>query len=390
MTILPRLLIRVILVTLLSMTAVQAHEVQPAVADIEVGDTSVTVTLRAAVEPMIAGLDLDGLENTNDSPLSDASDALRALDPDALSSALEAAWPDIAARITLQVGDTQLTLNLVQSDIPPVGNAELRRDSTLLLTADLPPGDTPVVFGWEASLGSLIVRQTAEDAATDAYEALLTSGALTDPLPRSGVADVSLGETILRYVVSGFDHIVPKGLDHILFVLGLFLYSLAWRPLVWQVTSFTLAHTVTLALASLGIINIPDSQMWLVETIIAASIVYVAVENIFGGKRTTIGWGRIGVVFGFGLLHGLGFASVLSEFGLGSHFVASLISFNVGVELGQIAVIAVAFLLLGAPFGQRPWYRSVVVIPGSTVIAVIGVYWILNRIGMAGDIPGLA
>ncbi len=361
-----------------------AHEVQPAVADVRVTAERVEMSLRLAIEPILAGIDLTAVADTNDSPLSDRNDALRALAPDALAAAITEAWPGIADQITIRTGDVDVVPVLAAIDAAPVGDPELRRDTTLTITADLPEGDAPVVVGWDATLGGLIVRLINEG---ETYSAFLTNGALTDPMSRDGSADLTLGSAIARYLVSGFDHIIPKGLDHILFVLGLYFYALAWRPLLWQVTAFTAAHTVTLALATTGVVTIPDDAMWIVEAIIAASIVYVAVENILGGRKDRIGWNRIAVVFGFGLLHGLGFASVLSEFGLGNHFVASLISFNIGVELGQLSVIAVAFLLLGLPFGSKPFYRRAVVIPGSLIIAAIGAYWVLNRIGVAGDLP---
>ena len=363
----------------------RAHEVQPSVADVTVSATSVDIALRMAVEPVLAGMDLGTLEDTNDSPLSDRHDELRRLPPEALAERLRAAWPEIAPRIALRAGETDLTPEIASIDIPEVGDPDLRRDSLLTLTAVLPDDGSDVVLGFDEGLGGLIVRQVSDGA--EPYEDYLTGGALTEPMPREGVAALSFGQAVVKYVVSGFDHIIPKGLDHILFVLGLYFYALAWRPLLWQVTAFTAAHTVTLALATTGVVSIPEQWMWLVETIIAASIVYVAVENILGGRRAAISPGRIAVVFGFGLLHGLGFASVLSEFGLGAHFVTSLISFNVGVELGQLTVIAVAFLLLGLPFGEKPWYRQRVVIPGSLIIAAIGAYWVLNRIGVAGDLP---
>jgi hypothetical protein len=205
------------------------------------------------------------------------------------------------------------------------------------------------------------------------------------------VAEVSAWAAFARNVVVGFEHIIPAGLDHILFVLGLFFFSLHWRPLLWQVTSFTVAHTVTLALAVLGLVTIPPESMWLVEAVIAASIVWVAVENVWvRGNGRTIGWGRVAVVFGFGLLHGLGFASVFAEAGMApATLVASLVAFNVGVEVGQLTVIAVAFLLVGAWFGGKPWYRRAIAVPGSLVIAAIGLYWVLNRVGVAGDLPYL-
>ncbi len=380
-------MVRVTFAAALSMTApitAAAHEVQPAVADITITEGRVEIAIVTAVEPLISGIDLGTVADTNESPLAPLNDRLRALPPAELEAALTEAWPGIAARITLRSGETDLVPELTGVTVPPVGDTDIRRDSTIVLTAPLPEGDAPVIFGWESQLGGLIVRQVAAEG--EGYSDYLTAGALSEPMPRTGTVEESLGAIIVRYVVSGFDHILPKGLDHILFVLGLYFYALAWRPLLWQVTAFTAAHTVTLALAASGVVSIPGS---VVEPLIALSIVFVALENIWSKGRTTITWGRIAVVFGFGLLHGLGFASVLADFGLGDNFAAKLISFNVGVEIGQMTVIAVAFLLLGLTLGSKPYYRRVVAIPGSVIIAAIATYWFLNRVGVLGDLPYL-
>ena len=125
-------------------------------------------------------------------------------------------------------------------------------------------------------------------------------------------------------------------------------------------------------------ITIPSSQMWLVEALIAISIAYVAAENIL---RPNLGWWRIVVVFGFGLLHGLGFASVLNDLGLSQgQFILSLVAFNIGVELGQLAVIVAAFMLLALPFGNFTQYRKFVVFPFSLTISIVGIYWAFERI----------
>jgi hypothetical protein len=146
------------------------------------------------------------------------------------------------------------------------------------------------------------------------------------------------------------------------------------RPLLWQISAFTLAHTVTLALGALEIVRIPPE---IVEPLIAASIVYVGVENVLSKGLTP--WRPV-IVFAFGLLHGLGFASVLADFGLGaSHFVPKLIGFNVGVELGQLAVIAIAFVLVGLWFGRKPWYKERIANPASVAIALVGAWWVVER-----------
>ena len=179
--------------------------------------------------------------------------------------------------------------------------------------------------------------------------------------------------TFFSFLRQGFVHVVPLGLDHILFVLGLFFLSRKWKPLLLQVTMFTLAHTITLGFATLGIVSVDAA---IVEPIIAASIAVVALENIFfpGYKPH-----RLAIVFVFGLIHGLGFAGALSEFDLQpASLVAGLLGFNIGVEFGQVAVIGLAFLTTF--FIREPErYRKLVVIPGSAVIAIMGVYWTIER-----------
>lgn len=182
------------------------------------------------------------------------------------------------------------------------------------------------------------------------------------------------GQRFVKYLKSGFVHIIPMGIDHILFVLGLFLATLSMKKLFWQVTTFTVAHSITLALAATGVVSLSGS---IVEPLIALSIVYVAYENV---RKTEVDNSRLVLIFVFGLLHGLGFASVLQEFGLPTQsFVASLFAFNLGVEAGQLTVIAIAFALL---FGIRnkPSYRMFVQVPGSLFIGLIGLYWTIERV----------
>ncbi len=367
-----------ILVWLLSsaalITSAQSHEVQPGVMDVEMSGETLDLYIEWILEAPIAGLDLEGLSDTNEAEGAEDYDRLRALEPDALREAFDRAWPGLRDKITLRAGDTPLNVTVADVTIPEVGDVELARTSTVHLTAPLPVGDAPLVIGWTGDLGPLVVRQRNVDGG---YAGYLFSGMLSDPIPRVGATEQSAGAAFADYIGVGFDHIVPKGLDHILFVLGLFFLSLHLRPLLWQVTAFTLAHTVTLALGALDIVRIsPD----IVEPLIAASIVYVAVENLI--VRRLHPW-RPAIVFGFGLLHGLGFASVLQDFGLGSsHFIPKLIGFNVGVELGQLAVIATAFLVLAIAFGNHYWWHRRIAAPVSVAIALVAAFWVLERTGV--------
>lgn len=212
---------------------------------------------------------------------------------------------------------------------------------------------------------------------------MLLQGAASEPYPLAPGAEAAQANqpqgVFGRYLVLGFVHILPSGLDHVLFVLGLFFFGLALRPLLLQVTAFTIAHTVTLALASLGIARLEAS---IVEPLIALSIAWVAIENlVFGGRGhdRRLGW-RTLVVFAFGLLHGLGFAGVLGELGLPQGaLVPALLAFNIGVELGQLAVLALAFAAVGWA-RQRPFFPSMIARPASVVIAGFGLWWFVERL----------
>ena len=180
-------------------------------------------------------------------------------------------------------------------------------------------------------------------------------------------------QVAVQYLGLGYTHILPKGLDHILFVLGLFLLSTRLKPLLLQVTAFTAAHTITLALTIYGVVSLAPS---IVEPLIALSIAYVAVENLLTADLQP---SRIVLVFAFGLLHGMGFAGVLADLGLPrGELATALVTFNVGVEAGQLTVIAAAFAAVAA-FRDRPWYRRRVVVPLSLGIAGVGLYWTVER-----------
>ena len=180
--------------------------------------------------------------------------------------------------------------------------------------------------------------------------------------------------TFFSFLRQGFVHVVPLGLDHILFVFGIFLLSRKWKPLILQVSAFTLAHTLTLALATLGIISVSSK---IVEPIIAASIAIIAIENIvFPGYKPY----RLIVVFIFGLIHGLGFAGALSGFDLEpSSLLIGLFGFNLGVEFGQLSLLFAAYMFT-AQIKNKENYRQWIVLPGSIIIALFGVYWTIERI----------
>ena len=365
-----------LLITSLFVQAAVAHEIRPAIADVQVMQDRLEMEIALSLEPLVAGMSLAGLIDTNQSPSAEAYDQARALPPEELDEQFRLAWPGIATGITIRAGDMLITPRLTAVQVAPVGNTDLPRESHVWLSADLPADDTPVTIGWSAKYGALVIRQVLPENTdpNEGYSVYLMGGDLTDPIPRTGVAKQGWLAAFVDYLLLGFEHIVPKGLDHILFVLGLFFFSLHLRPLLYQVSAFTLAHTVTLALATLGVVQVSPA---IVEPLIAASITYVAVENIFLNRLRP--W-RTAIVFGFGLLHGLGFAAVLGEIGLNpARFITGLVAFNIGVELGQLCVISFAFIAVGYWFGRKPWYRSIIAVPASAGIAVVGGWWFIER-----------
>ncbi len=185
---------------------------------------------------------------------------------------------------------------------------------------------------------------------------------------------LSVTDAAWVYLKLGYNHILPLGLDHILFVLSLFMLSPKLKPLLWQATAFTVAHSITLGLAMYHIISPPAN---IVEPLIALSILYVSLENIFSPRLKA---SRIGVVFLFGLVHGMGFAGALGKLGLPQDaYLLSLVMFNIGVELGQLTIILTAYFLLGRWFGNKSYYRRIIVIPISAVIAIVSAIWTVQR-----------
>jgi len=261
-----------------------------------------------------------------------------------------------------------------------VGNAILRVE----LSADYLPKGGQVAMSWAEEQGSNLLIDVVSTGEGGKEErrivqidrmhegAPIAIGITVEPFSTEDeVTQVSVEKgSKFQYVRLGFEHIIPKGLDHILFVFGLFLFAPQWRPLLHQSLAFTLSHSVTLILSLTGVIAFQGK--W-VEVLIALSIVFIAVENIWIKKLEKH---RLLIVFLFGLLHGLGFGAVLQEYLPEERIFWPLVGFNCGVELGQIAVLALSFLLFYWFKDHFKWVR----ITGSSIIALIGAYWVVERI----------
>lgn len=335
---------------------------------------------------IIADLDALALGASPAVPSEELAAALQAMGEEEFTAAVERVHRTFSRRVRIRfdgaVATPHITFPEHGAEVETLSPTAAQEPTVLGLTARLsgpiPEGAEAVTF--QTSRAFPPVQLTLLDQRSLRGERhLLHRGDESEPylLDRSAEgaeAVVPVGLTVAgEYLALGFWHIVPEGLDHILFVLGLFLLAARWRPLLGQVTAFTVAHTVTLALATYGVVQLPSH---IVEPLIALSIAYVAVENLFTRELKPL---RVVLVFAFGLLHGLGFAGVLESLGLPQQEkAAALLSFNIGVEIGQLAVIAAAFLLVGW-FRDRPWYRKRIVIPASLLIAAAGLYWALSR-----------
>ncbi len=364
-----------------------AHELQPTIGDLSVEDGTIELVLHINLEAFLAGIDLDAVDDTNDAANAEDYDALRALSNEEIIARVPGLLERWNALPLLSTDGAPVALSTASVTMPQDVDIELSRISDWTLTAPVDPRAEVVQVRWPEGGGAMVLRQQGVE---DPYTGYLDGGDTSSEITLQGGAEQTGLGTFVGYIPVGFDHILPQGLDHILFVLGLFFLSTHLRPLVWQVSAFTLAHTVTLALGALGLVNVPAS---IVEPLIAASIVYVAIENIFFHRLSR--W-RPMVIFGFGLLHGLGFASVLGDFGLPpGHFVPALIGFNIGVELGQLTVIAMAAILLWLAVGaarkahlegqeelvtEYPVMFRAVSVTGSLLIAIIGAYWVVERV----------
>ena len=347
-----------------------AHELRPAIADLFLENGTFRLEISLNLEAVMAEIGSEA-EDTQDSENADKYDEFRAMAPDALNTAFDRAA--FVNKLSVMLDGVAGSATVTEVSVDEIGDLALTRDSHIIVTGPLGTAKT-VQLGWDAAYGEIIIRLMDEQ---NDYNVYLTNGDISDPISTEGGMVISFWTNLVNYTVVGYYHILPLGLDHILFIVGLFLLSTRLKPLLWQVTAFTLAHSITLAMGVLGILVIPGS---IVEPLIAASIVYVCIENIFMPHMSR--W-RVVIIFLFGLLHGQGFAGALTEFGLSTNNIASgLIGFNVGVELGQISVILICFALVGFWFSKKDWYRGVVVIPVSFVIAMIGAYWVLERTGV--------
>ncbi|HET8772194.1 MAG TPA: HupE/UreJ family protein [Thermoanaerobaculia bacterium] len=277
--------------------------------------------------------------------------------------------PDIHARLAARANELREAAEIRFGGVRVQPRVQVLPDDTVRFTGDIPKSAGPFTWRWRLTYSAYALTIGPRQEWLDA-------DARSTPVPLSAeVLPPGRAAVVRQYLALGFTHILPYGLDHILFVLGIFLLSTRLKPVLLQVTAFTLAHSITLGLTIYGLVSVPPR---IVEPMIALSIAYVAIENLATAELKP--W-RVAIVFAFGLLHGMGFAGVLEELGLPrSEFLTALLAFNVGVEAGQLTVIALAFALVSWWARTRPWYRSRFVVPASALIALTGIFWTVQRV----------
>jgi hydrogenase/urease accessory protein HupE len=359
---------------------VLADIVKPALVEVSVNTNGTyKVEVRASIEALLTGIN-SRYRNTQDAPNAAAYDELRVLQAGDLQVAFEPFKQRFTEIVRLEFDNQPAPLTITRVEIPEPGYTKVPRISVIYLEGELDQSISSVSWYYPAVFGDNAVRVRQIDTTNEKWHwsdwQWLRKDEASKPFSLTEVFTRQPASAVIKsYLVAGFEHILPRGLDHILFILGIFLFSVKLRPLLWQVTMFTVAHTITLGMSSSGIVSLPAN---VVEPLIALSIAWIGIENIFARSLRN---SRLLLVFCFGLLHGMGFASVLQDFGMPDDaFLTALLSFNVGVELGQLAIITLAFLTVGLWFGNRGWYRNVIVNTGSATIAVIGLYWTYDRI----------
>ena len=333
-------------------------------------------------------VDLDALalgapQDSDDAALVDTLTALSAAEFDGTIDRLVRLFQR-RVRVRFDNRPAPFTVRFPDQDTPRATESEIPTilGLTARLTGDVPPDATNLEFFASRAFSDIHLTVVDELRGTT-VRMVLERGARSDLVDLTGpIQRPSVVTTARRYLRLGFIHIIPAGLDHILFVLGIFLLNPRLRRLIGQVTAFTVAHALTLALSTFDVFTLAPS---VVEPLIALSIAWVGVENVRQCTRDTTvvsrrdRW-RYAVVFSCGLLHGLGFAGVLRELGLpAGERVLGLVSFNVGIELGQLAVIATAALVCGW-YRDRPWFGRRIVAPTSALISLVGIAWTIERL----------
>jgi len=366
-----------LLLSILISTFVEADVVKPALVEISFYENKTAeVSIDLSLEAAMTGIGTR-YKNTTDAPTSAQYDELRALSSKALRARFKEFESEFLNRLMFKVNGQTQALMLTNAKIDIIGYK--KRPRKTVLTYQIQLSEWPTVMSWQYGKvygdSALRWQMYKKDEYNWSQWQWLRDGSPSGVIdinhPKSG----SAFERFVEFTGIGFDHVIPLGWDHILFIVGMALSSLLWRRLLLLVTTFTVAHTITLGLAMVGVVEISAQ---IIEPLIAFSIAYVAIENLLTHqsiRRKSI------VVFFFGLIHGLGFATMLREFEMTpDSFLMTLIGFNVGVELAQVVIVFGVVSVLLVLRALKLNYRQLMVIPISIIISIIGIWWGIERL----------
>ena len=371
-------LILIVFLNLFSTSSI-SHEIKPSIADFFYDDNYLNFKIRLNAELILSDIDASNVSNTDSSSLSEIYDEFRILNNKDLEQIFQNSWNQISSNIEIKINNVSKQTNLIKIEVEDIQNFEISRDSHVYFRVLLDKNSEQFTFRWVKNYGPIILRENnnnkLEDELVTEY---LQSGIESSQFSFKENNFSKTFNSFAKFFVLGIQHIIPKGLDHILFIFGLFLFSSSLKKLISQITIFTIAHSITLIFVSLSLMRINPQ---IVEPIIALSIVYIGLENIF--KKYIKEYLRYVVILFFGLLHGLGFALVLSDIGYkSSDLFVNLISFNLGIEVAQISIVLVLYLLIALNFAKNKNYRIFFQVPSSILISSVGLYWFFERINL--------
>ena len=356
-----------------------SHEIKPSIADFTYDENYLNFKIRLNAELILSNIDASKVSNTDSSSLSETYDKLRVLESKNLEQIFQNSWDEISSNIDIKINNESMQINLIKIKVENIKNFEISRDTNVYFRVLLDNNSEQFTFKWIKNYGPIILRENNNNKSeNELVTEYLQSGVISNQISFKENNFTNILNSFSKFFVLGVQHIIPKGLDHILFIFGLFLFSTSLKKLITQITIFTIAHSITLIFVSLSLIKINPQ---IVEPIIALSIFYVGLENIF--KNYTKEYLRYVIILFFGLLHGLGFALVLSDIGYrSSDLFINLISFNIGIEVAQISIVLILYLLITINFANNKNYRIFFQIPSSILISTIGLYWFLERINI--------
>jgi AraC-like DNA-binding protein len=354
-----------------------ADVVKPALVEVVIfPDYRVELTIDLSLEAAMSNISTQ-YQNTQDSPNAEQYDTLRVLEPKELLDKFLPFSANFLQSIELKINHKVQSLTLSNINIDIKGYTKRPRKTILKYSAQVGQPIKTLQWQFRKDYGDSAFRYQLyiKDSYNWSEWRWLRNGQSSGLVELNQKIERSTMQRFLEFIVIGFDHVIPLGWDHILFIIGMALSTLMWRHLLLLVSTFTLAHTLTLGLAMLGLIEITPR---IIEPLIAFSISYVAIENLFNSASL---FSRNLVVFAFGLIHGLGFASMLKDFEMNDYnFMTTLIGFNVGVELAQIIIVITIFGGLLSLKNLKLNYRKVAIIPISILISLVGFWWGVERL----------